>query len=69
VFAGLAPGGLPAGAFRTGSSAQDADDRIIYDAATGALYFDGDGNGGGAAIQFATLGTGLSLAASDFIVF
>ncbi len=55
VFAGLSPGGLPAAAFRIGSAAQDSDDRIIYDAATDALYFDGEGNGGGAAIQFATL--------------
>jgi Ca2+-binding RTX toxin-like protein len=68
VFVGLGDGALPAAAFRIGTAAQDADDRIIYDAATGALYFDGDGNGGGAAIQFATLGTGLSLTASDFLV-
>ena len=68
MFAGLAPGALAAGAFRTGSSAQDADDRIVYDAATGALYFDADGNGAGAAVQFAMLQTGLSLTAGDFTV-
>jgi len=68
VFAGLAPGALPAGAFRAGTSAQDADDRILYDSATGALFFDPDGAGGAAAVQFATLTPGLPLAASDFVV-
>jgi len=70
VFTGLAPGSLPASAFVVGTAAQDADDRIIYDSATGALYFDADGNGAGAAVQFATLvGAPANLSASDFIVY
>ncbi len=64
----LAPGALNADAFHIGSAAADASDRLIYDGATGALWFDADGNGAGAAIQFATLGTGLSLTSADFIV-
>jgi Ca2+-binding RTX toxin-like protein len=45
-----------------------ADHRILYDAATGARSFDADGNGVGAAIQFATLASGLtSLDESHFI--
>jgi len=68
VFAGLAAGALAAGAFRTGAAAADADDRIIYNAATGALYFDADGDGAGAQVQFATLATGLAMTAGDFTV-
>jgi Ca2+-binding RTX toxin-like protein len=69
VFSGLTPGALDPGAFRVGTTgAQDADDRIIYNSTTGALYFDADGNGAGAAVQFATVQSALSLTASDFTV-
>ncbi|MEA3043361.1 MAG: serralysin [Sphingomonadales bacterium] len=67
-FAALASGTLRAGAFVVGAAALDADDYIIYNSANGALLFDADGNGGNAAVQFATLGTGLSLTAADFVV-
>jgi Ca2+-binding RTX toxin-like protein len=68
VFAGLAPGALAAGAFVTGTQAGDADDRIVYNSATGELFFDADGNGAGAAILFAVLDGHPPLAASDFTV-
>jgi Ca2+-binding RTX toxin-like protein len=68
VFTGLAVGTLTGGAFYIGAAAHDSTDRIIYNSATGALLFDADGNGAGAAIQFATLSTGLALTASEFIV-
>ncbi len=68
VFAGLALGVLSAGAFNIGSTAQDADDRILYDAASGALYFDADGVGGAAAVQFASVSAGLAMTASEFTV-
>ncbi len=68
VFTFANPGSLDPAYFRVGSAAQDADDRIIYDSATGALYYDADGNGSGAAVQFAQLAAGLSLSASDFMV-
>jgi len=68
IFVGLASGALPASAFYVGSAAHDADDRIIYNQTTGALYFDYDGNGIGTAIQFATLDGVPILAASDIMV-
>ena len=69
VFAQLGgPGTLNGNAFVTGAAAADASDRIVYDSATGQLFYDADGSGAGAAVLFATLATGLNLAASDFIV-
>jgi Ca2+-binding RTX toxin-like protein len=71
VFAGLALGTLAPNAFASGnfSTAQDADDRIIYDSFTGDLYFDADGTGGASdAIKFATLSPGLPLTANEFTV-
>ena len=69
VFTGLTPGALPAGAFQLGATAQDADDRILYDGASGALLFDADGSGAGAAVQFASLVAGTPIAFGDFVVY
>lgn len=63
-----AAGLLKAQAFWTGASAHDASDRIIYNANTGALYYDADGIGAAAAIKFATLSTHLGLTNADFVV-
>jgi serralysin len=68
VFAGLAPGALPAEAFLTGAAAADADDRILYNPATGTLSFDADGVGGTEAVVFAIVQPALALTAADFIV-
>ncbi|HYN47077.1 MAG TPA: calcium-binding protein, partial [Allosphingosinicella sp.] len=68
VFTGLTLGALAPGAFRTGSAAADADDRIIYNSASGQLLFDADGVGGAAAVQFATVSAGLAITASEFTV-
>ena len=68
MLAGLATGALNPNAFVLGTAALDADDRILYNAATGRLYFDADGNGAGAAVQFATLLGNPALSASDFQV-
>jgi Ca2+-binding RTX toxin-like protein len=73
IFTALTPGALSADAFVKGSgvtSAQDASDRIVYDTATGALYYDADGAGGAAAVQFAVLaGTPHpALSATDILI-
>ncbi|MBV5297750.1 MAG: M10 family metallopeptidase C-terminal domain-containing protein [Rhodoferax sp.] len=46
----------------------DADDRVVYNNTTGALYYDADGSGTGAAVQIALIGTSAhaSLLFSDF---
>lgn len=69
IFTALgAPGVLAAAAFTIGAAATTAAQRIIYNSTTGALSYDYDGNGGGAAIQFAKLSTGLGLTNADFVV-
>ncbi|HEY1299017.1 MAG TPA: calcium-binding protein, partial [Stellaceae bacterium] len=70
-FTTLAAGALPAGAFYanpTGSTAHDLDDRIVYDAANGALFYDANGSKPGGATQFATLTPHLALSAGDFFI-
>ena len=41
---------------------------MIYDQANGALFFDADGTGVGAAVQFAQFGASTALVATDMIV-
>ena len=68
VFRAVGPANswLAADAFWTGPSAHDASDRIIYDRVSGALYYDADGTGSAAQVQFATLAPGLDLTSRDF---
>jgi Ca2+-binding RTX toxin-like protein len=61
-------GALPTGAFAKGTVASQADDRLVYDAHTGNLYFDPDGVGGADQVLFATLSAGLKLTYADFFV-
>jgi Ca2+-binding RTX toxin-like protein len=51
-----------------GAVALDANDHVIYDSSTGALYYDPDGSGSAAMVQFATLTGAPSLSASDILV-
>jgi Ca2+-binding RTX toxin-like protein len=55
VFHGLHTGSLDAAAFNAGPHAADANDRIIYNRANGTLFFDSDGIGGHAQVEFAVL--------------
>lgn len=66
---GLSAGAVAASAFRIGSAALDADDRLIYNPASGALSIDLNGNAAGSAFQIASLSPGLALTASDFVLF
>ena len=66
IFTTLPAGTLAPGAFRIGTASADADDRIVYNSATGALLYDPDGVASGAAVQFATVSAGLALTSADF---
>jgi serralysin len=69
VFAKLVtPGNLAAENFWVGASAHDGADYIIYDNATGALFYDADANGAGAQVQIATLAGAPSISLSDFLI-
>ena len=68
-FKGLAAGAFNANALAIGTAATQADDRIVYDPATGRIWYDADGSGAAAQILFATLASPpATLAASDFTV-
>ncbi|MEZ0272234.1 MAG: matrixin family metalloprotease [Methylophilaceae bacterium] len=47
------------------TEASDANQHILFNTSTGALYYDSDGSGGAVAIQFATLSGVTNLVASD----
>ncbi|MFB0873315.1 MULTISPECIES: calcium-binding protein [unclassified Sphingobium] len=69
IFAAAGPiGVLAADAFQSGAVAIEADDRILYDAASGAIYYDADGDGAGAAMLFAQVTPGTALTNADFVV-
>ena len=62
-------GQIDSASFVTGDNgvkALDTNDFLIFNTATGALSYDADGSGKGAAMQFATLVGVTDLAASDF---
>ena len=70
VKGGMTPGALPPGAFAISSSgtATDNDDRVLYDPATGRVWFDPDGTGPGGFQLIAFVQPGLALSADDFMV-
>ena len=50
-------------------TAQDTNDRVVFNTSTGQLYYDADGSGSGAAPQLiATVQTGATVAATDIVV-
>lgn len=65
-FASLA--GFTSANLVMGSSAQDADDFLIFDSTTNTLMYDADGNGSGAAIDIAVLTGVTSITAADIAV-
>ena len=69
IFTKLALGVLDPAAFGLGAVATDAAQRILYDDATGSLFYDADGSGAARApVLFATVTPGLGLTADDIVV-
>jgi Ca2+-binding RTX toxin-like protein len=61
-------GTLAIGQFIIGTKALDSNDFIIYNNTTGALLYDADGSGMGAAVQIATIGVNLAMTNMDIVV-
>lgn len=69
VFAALPLGVLAVGAFKNiVSGVEDVDDRILYDSSTGALFYDADGSGSGAMVNFAVIDNRVALTYADFVI-
>lgn len=69
VFKGIGHAGSQlSGHFHVGAAAADADDRIVYNSKTGALYYDSNGAAAGGAMLFAALSHKPVLSAHDFLV-
>lgn len=49
-------------------AAVDADDRILFDQASGYVYYDANGSGAGARFLFARIDNGYILTSADFVV-
>lgn len=67
VFAGFGPS-VDGAEFQNGTVATGNQATILYDQATGRIFYDADGAGAGAAVLFAQLTPGTALSASDFVL-
>jgi serralysin len=68
IFTALGVGTLSSTAFAQAMAATTAAQHILYNATTGVVSYDADGNGAVAAVAFATLTPGRTLTAGDFKV-
>ena len=68
AYAGFAAGTFQATALAYGTTAVDADDRLVYDAATGRLWYDADGSGTGAQELVAVLTNRAAIDAGDIFL-
>jgi hypothetical protein len=68
TLVGYGLGALNAGELSYGSKALSADDHLIYNTISGALYYDADGVGGAVQVQIVTLSSHPHLLASDIVL-
>jgi Ca2+-binding RTX toxin-like protein len=69
ILGGVSAGTLAATAFASGTAAADADDRFIFDQASGRLWFDVDGSGAAEQELVATFEQNASVIAADILIF
>jgi Ca2+-binding RTX toxin-like protein len=62
------PGKLKKDYFYSGTKARDKNDYLVYNKKTGVLFYDADGSGKGAAVEFAIVKKGPSLSYKDFFI-
>ncbi|MBX4865093.1 calcium-binding protein [Rhizobium sophorae] len=68
IFTGLKPSSFSAENFVLGTKAFEADDKLIYDQASGILSYDADGNAAGGAIHVADLDNSAALHFKDLLL-
>lgn len=70
IYRNVADGALGANAFVANATgvAETTDHRVIYDTATGMVWFDRDGSGSNVAVRVAQLNPGLTLTHDDFVI-
>lgn len=68
IFTSLQAGALDPADFRLGGFATSADHHVIYESATGRIFYDVDGKGGEARQLVVTVDAGLVLGVSDFLI-
>jgi Ca2+-binding RTX toxin-like protein len=68
TFDGMGTGALQAKFFHAGTVAAGKNDHIIYDQASGAVYYDSDGVGGLAQVKFAIIGNHAGITVDDFVL-
>jgi Ca2+-binding RTX toxin-like protein len=68
IFSVFPAGALAGGSFHIGTKAADADDYLVYNPGSGALFYDSDGASGNKGIKFAVLDKNLAMTSADFAV-
>ena len=69
VFTTLTVGALGASAFVQGTAATASSNRIVYDSATGNIFYDADGTGSVSGVLFATVSIGTQLSSASFVAY
>ncbi len=64
----LSLGVLPANQFVVGSSANNANQRFIFDPVNDSLFYDSDGSGASAAVELASFSNNVNLTRFDIVV-